>query len=161
MPEPEARAAFLRWRWPDGVVRCPKCAGVDLYTITQGPRWRCKPCHHDFSLTSGTPFASKKVSFAKVMGAIAAIERGDCMLTVSREIGVSYKVVLVWGKKLRLVAAGEDWRGAVGYWQRQERDPKRKAPPRGGAGRSLATMSYDIADLDLPNRLDCRSVIER
>jgi Transposase zinc-ribbon domain len=50
---------FLRLRWPepDGMPVCPGCGGMICNAcprISGHPRWRCKACRGDFSITSGT-----------------------------------------------------------------------------------------------------------
>jgi hypothetical protein len=57
---------FLRLRWPetDGMPVCPGCGGTICYAcprISGRPRWRCKACRGDFSITSGTLFAWHKL----------------------------------------------------------------------------------------------------
>jgi hypothetical protein len=53
---------FLRLRWPqtDGKPVCPR-RGCQIWHDCRGsdhqPRWRCKACSADFSITSGTLFA--------------------------------------------------------------------------------------------------------
>jgi transposase-like protein len=62
MSEEEARAAFqaIRWSDRDGQPFCPECGGVELYVYKSRPLWKCKACGHQFSVTSGTIFASHK-----------------------------------------------------------------------------------------------------
>src|SRR5258708_6899383 len=51
---------FLRLRWPgtDGKPVCPGCGCTICYAGPRSaghPRWRCKACRDDFSITSGDP----------------------------------------------------------------------------------------------------------
>jgi hypothetical protein len=51
---------FLRLRWPDTDARsvCPSCGCMIYYACPRSasqPRWRCKACRRDFSITSGAP----------------------------------------------------------------------------------------------------------
>jgi hypothetical protein len=53
---------FLRLRWPetDGKPVCPECGCTTCYPCRRSsghPRWSCKACREDFSITSGTLFA--------------------------------------------------------------------------------------------------------
>lgn len=62
MSDAEAEIAFCRVRWPetDGKPVCPHCGGVDAYDCRRpngAPRFRCRACAKDFSVTSGTLFA--------------------------------------------------------------------------------------------------------
>jgi hypothetical protein len=61
--EAEAEATFRKVRWPetDGGAVCPECGGVEPYEMrrhTGALRFECKACRKEFSITSGTLFAS-------------------------------------------------------------------------------------------------------
>ncbi len=67
---------FLRLRWPDtdGKPTCPRCGCAICYACRRSadqPRWRCKVCCHDFSLTSGTLFAWHKLPLRTYLLAVA------------------------------------------------------------------------------------------
>lgn len=66
MKDEEAEMTFRRIRWheTDGQPVCPHCGGVDAYDCRRlkgAPRFRCRACVKDFSITSGTLFASHKL----------------------------------------------------------------------------------------------------
>jgi len=54
--EDAAYATFCQMRWPetDGEAVCPVCSNHDTYKITTRRKFKCKNCHHQFSVTSGT-----------------------------------------------------------------------------------------------------------
>ena len=59
------QAAYLRFcvlRWPetDGRPVCPACACLDVYDLRTRQRFKCAACHRQFSVTSGTIFASRR-----------------------------------------------------------------------------------------------------
>ena len=59
------RAAYRRFcalRWPetDGRPVCPACGCLDVYDLRTRQRFKCAACHRQFSVTSGTIFASRK-----------------------------------------------------------------------------------------------------
>ena len=59
MTDEEAETTFRRLRWPDteGAAVCPHCGGLDAYDCRRksgAPRFECKACGKDFSITSGT-----------------------------------------------------------------------------------------------------------
>jgi transposase-like protein len=67
-------------------------------------RFQCKACHKDFSLTSGTLFASRKLPLRGYLMAIAVFineVKGKSMLALSRDLGTSYKASFVMAHKLR------------------------------------------------------------
>jgi transposase-like protein len=66
MKDADAETAFRRIRWADtnGDPVCPHCGGVDAYDCRRlkgAPRFRCRACVKDFTITSGTLFASHKL----------------------------------------------------------------------------------------------------
>jgi hypothetical protein len=67
-------------------------------------RFKCKVCHHQFSGTSGTIFASRKLTFVDLLGAIAVLvngAKGVSALQLSRCTGLSYKTAFVLAYKIR------------------------------------------------------------
>jgi hypothetical protein len=59
MSDRGAENVFLRLRWPqtDGKPVCPRCGCRICYDCRRAadrPRWRCKACSADFSVTSDT-----------------------------------------------------------------------------------------------------------
>jgi len=67
---------FLRLRWPetDGKPVCPDCGCTICYACRRPEgqlRWRCKACHRDFSITSGTLFAWHKLPLRTYLLAVA------------------------------------------------------------------------------------------
>src|ERR1700720_4707034 len=66
MSDAEAETAFKAIRWADtnGAPVCPSCGSVEAYEARRpngGLRFRCKGCKKDFTITSGTLFASHKL----------------------------------------------------------------------------------------------------
>ena len=100
---------FLRLRWPatDGKPVCPDCGCMIAYDCRRPegqPRWRCKACRGDFSITSGTLFAWHKLPLRTYMLAVVAFcneVKGKSMLALSRELDVQYKTAFVLAHKLR------------------------------------------------------------
>jgi hypothetical protein len=79
------------------------------------PRFRCRACKGDFSITSGTLFASHKLPLRAYLAAIAIFcneVKGKSALALSRDIGVSYKCAFVLAHKLR-EAMAEELKGRV------------------------------------------------
>src|SRR5215469_10825564 len=63
----ELLLAKVRWDSEDKQA-CPHC-GVfrKHYRRAKRRRWRCAECAHEFSVTSGTPLDSHKISFKKIV----------------------------------------------------------------------------------------------
>src|SRR3954470_11350148 len=104
---------FLRLRWPetDGKPVCPGCGGMICYACPRSPnrpRWRCKACRGDFSITSGTLFAHHKLPLRTSLLAVVAFcneVTGHSMLALSRELDVQYKTAFVRPHKMRVAMA--------------------------------------------------------
>jgi hypothetical protein len=72
------------------------------------PRWRCNACRADFSVTSGTLFAWRKLPLKIYLMAIALFcneVKGKSMLAFCRDLDVQYKTAFVLAHKLREVMA--------------------------------------------------------
>jgi len=113
MGEDAAYQAFCELRWPetDGEAVCPKCGCCETYNITSRRRYKCVGCHAQFSVTSGTIFASRKLSFTDLLAAIVIFvngAKGVSALQVSRDLDVQYKTAFVLSHKLREAMALED-----------------------------------------------------
>ena len=120
MTDAEAETLFRNVRWPetDGAPVCPSCGGLNAYECrraTGSLRFRCRECKADFTVTSGTLFASHKLPLRMYLGAIAIFcneVKGKAALALSRDLGVSYKAAFVLAHKLR-EAMAEEMKGRV------------------------------------------------
>src|ERR1700729_3370849 len=120
MKDADAETAFRRIRWADtnGEPVCPHCGGVDAYDCRRlkgAPRFRCRACKKDFSITSGTLFASHKLPLRGYLAAIAIFcneVKGKSALALTRDLGVSYKCAFVLQHKFR-EAMAEEMRGRI------------------------------------------------
>jgi transposase-like protein len=106
MTDEEARAAFqaIRWADNDGQPFCPKCGCVAVYAYKSRPLWKCKGCGHQFTVTSGTIFASRKMPLRDYLLAIAIFvngAKGHSALQLSRDLDCQYKTAFVLAHKLR------------------------------------------------------------
>jgi transposase-like protein len=100
----------IRWAETDGAPVCPRCGCVEAYAIATRRKFKCVGCHHQFSVTSGTIFASRKLSFTDLLAAIAIFvngAKGVSALQVSRDLDVQYKTAFVLSHKLREAMAAE------------------------------------------------------
>ncbi len=53
------RLCLLRWPATKGNPVCPRCNWAKAYHLSSRRKYKCKACHHQFSLASGTIFASR------------------------------------------------------------------------------------------------------
>src|SRR5690242_12992471 len=115
MAESEAETAFRKIRWTEtqGEPVCPACGGLDAYEYRRPTgllRFRCKACGKNFSITSGTLFASHKAPLKAYLAAIAVFMnevKGKNALALSRDLGMSHKACWVMLHKLREAMAAE------------------------------------------------------
>lgn len=110
--EEKAYATFKRLRWPEtkGEPVCPRCGCLNHYDIPTRRKFKCAACHAQFSVTSGTMFASRKLSFTDLLAAICLFvngSKGMSAVQFSRDLDVQYKTAFVLAHKLREALAAE------------------------------------------------------
>ncbi len=74
------------------------------------PIFKCKACDHQFSVTSGTIFANRKLPVRDYLLAIAIFVnevKGKSALALSRDLGVQYKTAFVLAHKIREALSAE------------------------------------------------------
>ena len=122
MTEPAAEAMFraIRWAETEGRPVCPRCGCPTCYDCRRpsgAPRWRCKACRADFSLTSGTLFAFRKLPIRSYLAAMVIFlneVKGKSALALSRDLDVQYKTAFVLAHKIREAMASEMKGAAIG-----------------------------------------------
>jgi transposase-like protein len=110
--ETKAYETFKRMRWnaTEGRPVCPKCGCLDHYEIPTRRKFKCAACHAQFSVTSGTMFASRKLSFTDLLAAICLFvngSKGMSAVQFSRDLDVQYKTAFVLAHKLREALSAE------------------------------------------------------
>ena len=108
MGEDKAWELFKQMRWPDtnGKPICPKCDCQKSYEIDSKKRFKCAnpACYHKFSVTSGTIFASRKMSFTDLLAAVVIVingAKGVSALQLARDLDCQHKTAFVLSHKLR------------------------------------------------------------
>jgi transposase-like protein len=115
MGDEEVERVIIRLRWADnkGEPYCPHCGCPTVYACRRpgrAPRWRCKACRKDFSVTSGTLFAFHKMPLRAYLLAVAIFcneVKGKSMLALSRDLGTHYMTAFVLAHKMREAMASE------------------------------------------------------
>ncbi len=112
MDEDQAHLAFCAIRWNDtgGKPVCPRCGCTESYNIKTRRKHKCKACHHQFSVTSGTIFASRKMEYVDLLAAICIFvnsAKGISALQLSRDLDCQYKTAFVLAHKIREAMASE------------------------------------------------------
>lgn len=116
--EQKAYETFCKLRWPEtnGEAVCPRCGCPDTYNIKTRRKFKCKACEHQFSVTSGTILASRKLDFTDLLAAICLFtncSKGMSSIQFSRDLDVQYKTAWVLAHKLREALSLEVHTGEV------------------------------------------------
>lgn len=106
MSDAEAFDAFkaIRWANNNGEAVCPRCGSVEVYTYAARQIFKCKGCASQFSVTTDTIFASRKMPMRDLLAAIAIFAngaKGHSALQLSRDLDCQYKTAFVLTHKLR------------------------------------------------------------
>ncbi len=112
MGEEKAYETFckLRWAETDGEPVCPRCGCVDAYRIPTRRKFKCAGSYHQYSVTSGTIFGSRKLSFTDLLAAIVIFTnavKGISALQLARDLDVQHKTAFVLAHKIREAMASE------------------------------------------------------
>ena len=107
-----AYEAFKQIRWvdTDGEPICPRCGCDDVYEYRSRRIFKCKGCEAQFSVTTFTIFASRKLPVRDLLAAIAIFvngAKGISALQLSRDLDVQYKTAFVLAHKLREAMGAE------------------------------------------------------
>jgi len=118
MTDDEAHARFVAIRFADngGAPFCPRCHCTAVYAYTIRRIWKCKACGHQFSVTSGTIFASRKLPIRDHLAAIAIFvnaAKGVSALQLGRDLDVQYKTAFVLAHKLREAISAEQMKAEL------------------------------------------------
>ena len=100
----------IRWAGNDGEPVCPRCGCVAVYGYKARRIFKCKGCGAQFSVTTDTIFASRKLPIRDLLAAIAIFvngAKGISALQLSRDLDCQYKTAFVLAHKLREAMGAE------------------------------------------------------
>ena len=100
----------IRWSDNDGEPVCPRCGCVDVYEYRSRRIFKCKGCEAQFSVTTDTIFASRKLPVRDLLAAIAIFvngAKGISALQLSRDLDIQYKTAFVLAHKIREAMGAE------------------------------------------------------
>jgi len=94
-------------RWPDGVVRCPRCGSENVFFLSTRKIWKCKAKHEkqQFSVKVGTVLEDSPIALDKWLSAfwlIANAKNGISSYELHRSIGVTQKTAWFMLHRIRL-----------------------------------------------------------
>jgi transposase-like protein len=94
-------------RWPDGVVKCPRCGSEDVSFLSTRRIWKCKSAHEkqQFSVKVGTVLEDSPIAIDKWLCAfwlIANAKNGISSYELHRSLGVTQKTAWFMLHRIRL-----------------------------------------------------------
>ena len=106
LSEDAAHKMLCKMRWEDtnGDPVCPHCGCPAVYTYRCRRVFKCKACHRQFSATSGTLLAHRKLAFRTLLMAFSLFvnaAKGLSSLQLSRDLGLHAKTTFILLHKLR------------------------------------------------------------
>jgi transposase-like protein len=106
-------AEMVKFRWPDGVVKCPACGGERVSFIKSRRLWECAEKHakRQFSVKVGTIMEDSAIGLDKwlvAMWLICNAKNGISSYELARSIGVTQKSAWFMLHRIRLAMQGDD-----------------------------------------------------
>jgi hypothetical protein len=154
-PTDDACKAYLQQRrWPDGVVKCPRCGNDKVWTLHARPfHWLCRGCleqGYRFSVLVETVFEDTKIGLRdwfRVIHMMLTSKKGVAALEVQRVIGLgSYRTAHYMCMRVRAGLIDPKFRKLMGIVEVDEtyiggknknRHWDKKIAGTGGAGKEI------------------------
>src|ERR1041385_3262335 len=94
-------------RWPDGIVKCPRCGSTEVSFLSTRRIWKCKAQHEkqQFSVKVGTVLEDSPIALEKWLCAfwlIANAKNGISSYELHRSLGVTQKTAWFMLHRIRL-----------------------------------------------------------
>jgi len=101
------REFMIALRWPDGVVKCPRCGAEKVTYLAKQRVWKCYGKHESptFSLKTGTIFEDSPIGLEKWLPAawlIVGAKNGISSYEIHRGLGVTQKTAWFMLHRIRL-----------------------------------------------------------
>jgi transposase-like protein len=103
---------MVRFRWSDGVVKCPTCGSTEVYFTESRRIWQCKHKHpkRQFSVKVGSIMEDSPLSIDKWLVAVWLItnaKNGISSYELARAIGITQKSAWFMLHRIRLAMQDE------------------------------------------------------
>jgi len=116
--EERCREYLTQLRWPDDVVRCPKCNSKRISPILQRCQYACSSCYYQFSVTNGTILHDTHLPLWKWFIAtylLCESRNGMSAHQIKRTLGISYQAAWYLCHRIRAAVADVDGHKLPGY----------------------------------------------
>jgi transposase-like protein len=87
---------------------CPHCGHTEIYTFSNGKRYRCAKCKQDFTIKTGTVFGESKLPLRKWFMAIyllSTTSKGISSVQLAKHVGVTQKTGWFMDHRIRKAMA--------------------------------------------------------
>ncbi len=177
--KPENCHAFIMaLRWPDGLVKCPRCGSDKVIYLPNAKVFKCFETHarQKFSLKVGTIFEDSPIPLAKwlpVMWLLVNCKNGVSSWEIHRSIGVTQKTAWFMLQRARLAMQDDLTGGSLsgevevdesfigGKVRNMHKDRKRKAQMqhRNTGNKTIVLGMLERATEKKPKRVAPRSFV--
>jgi transposase-like protein len=106
-------AEMVKFRWPDGLVKCPRCDSEKVVFLPSRRIWECSQKHprKQFSVKVGTIMEDSPLGLDKwlmAMWLLANAKNGISSYELGRAIGITQKSAWFMLHRIRLAMQGDD-----------------------------------------------------
>ena len=100
------KAFMIELRWPDGIVKCPRCGSERVFWIEKERVWKCygKHDHAKFSLKTGTVMEDSPIGLDKWLAALWLIvncKNGISSCEVAKDLEITQKSAWFLNHRIR------------------------------------------------------------
>ena len=100
------KAVMVQLRWPDGIVKCPRCGAEKVTYLAKARVWKCYAKHErpTFSLKTGTIFEDSPIGLEKWLPALWLLvncKNGISSCELAKDLGVTQKTAWFMAHRLR------------------------------------------------------------
>src|SRR5438477_1092848 len=119
------KSFMISLRWPDGIVKCPRCQSEKIFWIEKERVWKCygKHDHAKFSLKTGTVMEDSPISIDKWLAALWLVvncKNGVSSCEVARDLGITQKSAWFLDHRIRMALHSGTIEKASGHVEADE-----------------------------------------